>query len=49
MVIAYFVAWTGVWAYVMWLGVQNRRLRRRLDNLENKPQTMTRAIMSRAA
>jgi CcmD family protein len=49
MVIAYFVAWSGVWAYVMWLGVQNRRLRRRLDNLQSNTETPMRTTNRRAA
>lgn len=35
---AYVFAWTAVTAYLAWLAVQNRRLARRLDELERSAQ-----------
>ena len=36
MVAAYVFAWAAVTAYMAWLGVQNRRLCRRLDELDRQ-------------
>ena len=36
LVCAYIFGWAAVTAYLTWLGVQNRRLARRLDELERR-------------
>jgi CcmD family protein len=47
--IAYALAWSAVAAYVGWMGLQHRRLRRRLDALESPKQVVVKSPVRRAA
>jgi hypothetical protein len=47
--IAFILAWVAVAAYVSWLAIQNRRLTRRLDELEAANCQPARHVHSRAA